>query len=204
MLKRTLEWFYGIPWVFQTLRYWGLGGFDFGPAYQRLNVGENDVVLDIGCGMGDSMKHLKSFQRYYGFDTDSRAIETFRKKYPASNIVLNNRICTAEDIRQLQPTKCILIGLVHHISDNDAQTLLKSLSEASQLKGTVTLDTVYISGRWVSNAFAAADRGRHVRTTEQYRQLFNSAGMDIQEEFWIVTGVGARYLGALLCKKKQS
>lgn len=198
-----LDWFYGIPWVFQKLRYWVLGGFDFGPAYQRLNVGENDVILDIGCGMGDSMQHLKAFHRYYGFDTDNRAIETFRKQHSAPNIILNNRVCTAEDIRQLQPTKCILIGLLHHINDVDACTLLQSLAEATQLKGVVTLDTVYVPGRWINNVFAAADRGRFVRTTEQYRQLFSSAGMDVQEEFWIVTGIGARYLGVLLQRRKR-
>ena len=203
MLKRILDWFYGIPWVFQKLRYWVLGGFDYGPAYQRLKVGENDVVLDIGCGMGDSMKHLKNFRFYYGFDTDKRAIETFRKNHSAPNIILNNRICTAADIQQLQPTKCVLIGLVHHINDDDARALLQSLAANTQLQGTVTLDTVFVPGRWLSNMFAAADRGRHVRTTEQYRQLFASAGMDVQEEFWIVSGIGARYLGVLLQRKKQ-
>jgi cyclopropane fatty-acyl-phospholipid synthase-like methyltransferase len=204
VFKRLFDWFFGIPWVFQKLRYWVLGGFDFGPAYQRLNVEENDVVLDIGCGMGDSMQHLKSFRRYYGFDTDSRAIETFRKKYPAQNIILNNRVCTADDIRQLQPSKCILIGLLHHINDDDARTLLRSLAEAAELKGTVTLDTVYVPGRWVNNALAAADRGRHVRMTEHYRQLFSSGGMDVQEEFWIVTGNGAaRYLGAVLHRSQK-
>ena len=65
MMNFPWNWFFGLPWVFQRLRRWVLGGFSFAPAYHLLEVGNGDMVLDVGCGMGDAMQHLGDFQEYH-------------------------------------------------------------------------------------------------------------------------------------------
>jgi SAM-dependent methyltransferase len=188
MIRKPLEWFLGIPWVFQKARFCFLGGFDFAPAYQRLEVTPEDVVLDVGCGMGDAMRHLNAFRAYHGFDTDCRAIEAFRNKYSDTRVKLYNRECTRYDIKALAPTKCVLIGVLHHLDDQAAVQLLHAFAHAPRLRAAVTVDTIYLRRKWINNSLAVLDRGRHVRTVDAYQLLFEQAGLRVLEKFWITSG----------------
>jgi SAM-dependent methyltransferase len=190
MLKKTLEWILGIPWVFQTFRRWALGGFSFAPAYEVLDVSVGDIVLDVGCGMGDAMNYMyrRGFTAYHGFDVDPRAIEVFRQRYPQENVILQARRCSADDLAQIKPTKVILVGFLHHVDDVEAKTLLQLLAESPRLERIVTLDTVLLPKHWANNLLARLDRGRFVRTIEGYHSLIVGVGLAVPRSFWIETG----------------
>ena len=205
MARTFFEWMLGIPWVFRTLRPCVLGGIEFGPAYDILNVQPDDVILDVGCGMGDAMNYLPAFRAYHGFDTDARAIAAFRARFPRGNMLLYDRHCRGEDIAAINPTKVLLIGLLHHIADPEAVALLQSLAAAAQVKSIVTLDTVFLPRRGINNVFSRLDRGRFVRTVEGYHALVERSGLTVAQSFWIDTRCRlTRYYGMALVRSADT
>jgi hypothetical protein len=191
----------GTPWVYQTLRPYVLGGINIGPAYDILGVQPDDVVLDVGCGMGDAMEHLPAFRAYHGFDTDIRALAAFRAKSPQSNVLLYERQCTAQDVAAINPTKVLMIGLLHHIPDPAVVALLQSLAANPPTKTIVTQDPVYLPRQRINNALSRLDRGRFVRTVEGYNALVERSGLTVAKTFWIRTGRNlARYYGMVLAR----
>jgi SAM-dependent methyltransferase len=193
------EWVFGMPWVFERLRRWTLGGFDFAPAYRYLDVRSNDVVLDIGCGTGDAMAHLAAFREYHGFDIDARAIDAFARRHSRPEIRLYARRSDPADVARIAPTKVVMVGVLHHMTDAEAKHLLRSLRGVSTVQRIATVDTVFLPGHIINNALARLDRGRHVRTEEGYKALARAAGFTVERSFWIETGRRvARYYAMVL------
>ncbi len=190
---------FGTPWVFERLRWWVLGGFDFGPAYRYLDVRPDDVVLDIGCGMGDAMAHLDAFSAYHGFDIDARAIAAFGRRHPRHDVNLYARSSEPEDLARISPTKVVMVGVLHHMNDSEVERLLRPLARISSVQRIATVDTVFLPQYASNNVLARIERGRHVRTVEQYQALVRAAGLEVERSFWIETGRKvARYYGMIL------
>src|ERR1044071_7366256 len=95
----------GIPFVYNTIRPLVVGGVDMTPSYENLAAGEEDVVLDIGCGPGVSLTYLKAFRSLHGFDTDPVAI-AFARKMAAGreNVTFEARAVTSADLEAIRPT----------------------------------------------------------------------------------------------------
>jgi SAM-dependent methyltransferase len=176
--------FLGHPFVFEHVRPLAVGGVDMGHAYRRLDLGPDSVVIDIGCGTGDALKHLPSFESYLGIDTDPRAIAFAAERWRARpNARFESRLCTVDDLRSVAPTHVALIGLLHHLDDREAIDVLGMLHESPRLVRAVTLDIVYLPGRPYNNLLARLDRGRHCRTPEAYAELATSAGLRIVDRY---------------------
>jgi len=143
--------------------------------------GKPQRVLDIGCGTGDALNYLSGYTRYVGADTDAVAIEAAKQRHGARpNTEFRCGLLTPEEVQELRPTVVVLAGLLHHLSDETANNVLR-LSAAPSVRRIVTQDIVYLSGveHWVSNAFAALDRGRFCRRPEGYRELVRRAGVTL-------------------------
>jgi hypothetical protein len=52
---------------------------------------------------------------------------------------------------------------IPHLADAEAERLLGKLSRCDSVRRVVTLDIVYLPGRWFNNLLAFLDRGRHCR-----------------------------------------
>jgi len=174
----------GHPWVFEHVRPLVVGGVDMSHAYHRLDCSDDSVVIDIGCGTGDALKHLRHFSSYLGIDTDPRAIAFASERWKGrANATFESRLCTREDLRDKAPTHVALIGLLHHLNDSEASELLGMLQESPRLVRAVTLDIVYLPGRPYNNLLARHDRGRHCRTPEAYAELASAAGLSIADRY---------------------
>jgi len=174
----------GHPWVFEHVRPLVVGGVDMSHAYHRLDCDDDSVVLDIGCGTGDALKHLPRFDSYLGIDTDPRAIAFASERWKSrAHAAFECRLCTPEDLRDKAPTHVALIGLLHHLNDAEAAELLGMLQESPRLVRAVTLDIVYLPGRPYNNLLARHDRGRHCRTPEAYADLAAAAGLHIADRY---------------------
>ena len=183
----------GNPWVYDCLRPWFLGGIDIKHVYETIQPVESEVILDVGCGTGAALQYLDGFAHYHGFDTDPVALKAVEKKYSDThNITLHNRILTAGDVLEIKPNKVLLMGLLHHLSDQEARQLLDSIAAAPTVKRIISWDVYYGSGlkHCISNALARVDRGKFVRKTPAYRQLAKSAGFRIEKEFFFRSGNG--------------
>lgn len=172
----------GIPFVYNTVRPFVVGGIDMGPVYGRLALEPSDTVLDIGCGTGDALNYLAQFEKYLGVDTDPVAIESARTRYASrANATFECKIVGERDVAELAPTVVTLAGLLHHLDDATAISVLKLAASSPRIRRVVTQDIVYLPGaeHWVSNAFAALDRGRFCRRPQGYRDLIARAGLKL-------------------------
>jgi hypothetical protein len=75
-----------------------------------------------------------------------------------------------------------MIGLLHHLSDAEAVELLRLLARCPTLVRAVTLDIVYLDGRWYNNLLARLDRGRYCRRGPGYVELARAAGLRVLGE----------------------
>lgn len=170
-------------WVFERVRPWVTGGIDMSPAYRELGAGADSIVLDVGCGMGDALNHLDAFAGYLGLDTDPKAIDVARARHGARpGTRFEVRELSDADLASYQPTHVVMVGLLHHLSDASALALLQRLARSESVERVVTLDIVFLKGRWFNNLLARLDRGRYCRTTSGYVSLVRQAGFSVLEE----------------------
>jgi SAM-dependent methyltransferase len=178
----------GAPFVYDYVRPFFFGGFDFSAFYRDLAASDDSVIVDVGCGTGIALAHLDRFAAYHGFDVDSRALRVARQRYGSrSNVSFYERTLGSDDIAAIRPTSAILMGLLHHLSDAEAHSLLAMLS-AGRLERIVTLDAAFITGKWINNTLCRLDRGRFVRDEPRYRTLAKDAGLTITSSRWFRSG----------------
>lgn len=155
----------------------------------RLQPG--DVVVDVGCGPAYYFERLPQPIDYHGFDTDQRYIGWARSKWGSDRAQFHVGAFDADAARGLPtPNAILLLGLLHHLSDQDSRDLLELCARTLAPGGrVVSVDTAFVPGqgrlsRWMSEN----DRGEHVRYPEQFEAL--AAPFFGGAETEIVSGTG--------------
>jgi SAM-dependent methyltransferase len=172
----------GQPWVFDHVRPLVSGGIDMSPAYRQLGVSPDSVVLDIGCGMGDALTHLREYRSYLGVDPDPVAIRHAQLRHGGRpNTRFECRECTSSDFETAPVTHVSMVGLLHHLSDGQARDLLGMLRGSQTLVRAVSLDIVFLPGRHYNNLLARLDRGRFCRVRAEYEALVESSGLRVEK-----------------------
>ena len=173
----------GHPFVYHHVRPLVVG-IDYTKQYDALSAGPDDRILDIGCGGGDALRYLESFDAYHGFDTDEVAI-AFAKQRPeasAANVEFEAALVTPATFERVRPTRVMMNGLLHHLDDDAAIELLRMCGSTPSVERIVTNDTVYLKGEPLNNILARLDRGRFVRRIEGFRELAVRAGLTIAQD----------------------
>jgi SAM-dependent methyltransferase len=173
----------GTPFIYNHVRPLAVGGLDMSPFYERIGASEDSVVLDIGCGTGDALRYLDRFDHYYGFDTDPIAIAFAKQRYgDRPRVEFECRLFEEEDVRRIQPTEIVLGGVLHHLPDEVAKSLLTLAAGSPRLRRVVALDIVFLPGERISNFLARMDRGRFCRRAEQYLALAEASGLAVTDD----------------------
>lgn len=154
-----------------------------------LNVKPGQKILDIGCGPGDILDFLPQVD-YTGIDIDTDYINKAKEKYHDRGTF----ICTTVDDYQLPSFHSfdlvIAAGVLHHLSDDEAKTLLQLAKTAIKPEGRfVSMDGCFIPQQnKISKYLIQKDRGQYVRTPQGYKQIaqpiFNSVRSSIEESFF--------------------
>jgi SAM-dependent methyltransferase len=139
----------------------------------ELDLQPGQVVLDVGCGPAYYFERLPRGVRYYGFDTSERYIAYARRKW-GHRAEFRTEIFGEEHLDELPPVDSVmLLGLLHHLSDEQARGLLSLAGRALAPDGRViSVDTCFEprQGR-ISRWMSENDRGEHVRSPEAFVAL---------------------------------
>jgi SAM-dependent methyltransferase len=150
---------------------------------EELNLRDGDRVLDIGCGPAYYFERLPKVE-YYGFDTEPLYIEYANRRW-GHRAQFRCETFTENHLAELPKVDAVmLLGLLHHLSDEQSQHLLRLAARALAPGGqVVSLDTCFEPtqgsiSRWMS----ANDRGEYVREPAGFVALARTAFGDVDGE----------------------
>lgn len=187
--------FLGVSFIYERFRPWFLGYHDLSNLYQFLNCQKTDIILDIGCGRGAAFKFLSAFESYHGFDVDTTALDRLRKQFTEPNIHCHLGEIQASDLSKIQPTKVLMMGLLHHLEQDTVLEILNMLRDTPTIEKIITLDPITVPLAWLNNLLCRSDAGRYVRFEDDLLHLVEKSGLDIKEHRHTRSGNGcAHYL----------
>jgi SAM-dependent methyltransferase len=181
----------GHPFVYDQVRPRVVGGIEMKPLYDLLGPTGRKVVLDVGCGTGDALRHLGDVERYLGVDTDPVAIDAARRRYhDRPNVSFECRHLHAADVIDFAPTGVVLSGVLHPLTTAEAEGVFRLALGSPALERIVTADIVFLPGKLFNNVLAMMDRGRYCREPDAYAGLARRAGLDVEKAFVMESSPG--------------
>lgn len=135
------------------------------------------IMLDIGCGTAEILRHLPRDMRYFGFDASEAYIDEAKRAFGERGSFRAEMVSQASLEGIPQVDLVLAFGLLHHLVDADAHDLFNLATQALKPEGMlITMDPTFAPGqhplaRWM----ISRDRGRCVRSPDGYRLLAEAA-----------------------------
>lgn len=141
----------------------------------RNSITETCTVLDLGCGDGRIIPHLKQFglaeENYFGVDIDNDLIELAKKDYPKANLLV-------QDIGKLDGEKIsyyetqvyfdliLSIHVLHYFSRSQLAKIFQSCAKTQKTGGKLVFLVAHPI-RWVADDLSQYYKGgiRTISTT---------------------------------------
>lgn len=135
-----------------------------------LAINPGDRVLDIGCGTGDILQYLPAGVDYHGFDVSADYIAAARARFGARGSFTVQAVTpdAADALGRFDVV--IAVGVLHHLTDAETDAVFRAANKVLRPNGrAVTMDGAFVAGQNpLARLFLRLDRGRHVRTPEDY------------------------------------
>lgn len=143
---------------------------------------KGDRVLDIGCGPARVLSFLPDVE-YIGIDVSKKYIDSAAKLYGDRGTFVCEDLNEDKVFSRFSNYDIILaLGLIHHLNDEDAVKLLKIIKRILKSNGRlISFDGCFVKGQSRIERFILShDRGRYVRTLDQYIDLVSKGGMKVK------------------------
>ncbi len=161
--------------------------------YRSLAQGRT-TVLEIGCSTGITASAFQKLPgiRYTGIDIDSSVIGYAKKKFRKRP----NFDFVCEDLRSFTERKhgydlVLFAGILHHVDDALGIELLRASTSLVDGQGTLAVIEPLFDARdrgfnrlWLKYL----EKGEHVRTNDQMKELFDRAGLHVRSERQVMMG----------------
>jgi ubiquinone/menaquinone biosynthesis C-methylase UbiE len=140
---------------------------------QYLDTSDKDI-LEIGCSTGNCASALVAMERnrYVGIDIVPGYIELARRRHYAGTFIEMNgrKLAFPNNSFDL----ILFIAALHHMEDQLVQACLAEVRRVIRSDGMVLCaEPVFTKGRAFSTLLLTLDRGKHIRTEQGYRALFD-------------------------------
>ena len=132
-----------------------------------------DKVIDIGCGSAPTLLWLPEVE-YIGLDINPDCIALARRTYASrGTFIVGTPQSIQGDSRFKAADIVIAIGVLHHLDDEEAEQCIRFAYDALNTTGRfVCHEPCWIPSQGaISKYIMSSDRGRNIRTEQQYCQL---------------------------------
>ena len=146
-----------------------------------------DKVIDVGCGSALALQWLPDVQ-YIGLDINPDCIAFARRTSGSKGtFVVGDARSVRADPRFNDADIVMAIGTLHHLDDEDAAQCIQFAYDVLKTGGRfVSHDACWVPAQGaLSRYIMSADRGRNIRTEQQYRQL--AAKVFREVDTWVDT-----------------
>jgi SAM-dependent methyltransferase len=132
-----------------------------------------DKVIDIGCGPAQALQCLPDVE-YLGLDINPDYIGFARRTLGSKGTFVVGDTRSLRGDSQFKDADIVMaIAVLHHLDDEDAAQCIRFAYDALKTRGRfITHDPCWIPNQGaLSKYIMSNDRGRNIRTEQQYRQL---------------------------------
>jgi len=170
-------WLLEIPIVYDLLQN-GLSRSETRTWFSNQVIRANDDmrILDVGCGTAAILSLLPNLE-YVGVDHNPKYIAKARLIHGDRGEFRSVDVNDAQFRTLGQFDRVLLLGVLHHLNDDECIKLFSALRQALGEGGQlVTFDNALVSGQHpIARLLAMLDRGRYARTPQQYRSLIETS-----------------------------
>ena len=132
-----------------------------------------DKVIDIGCGPAQALQCLPDVE-YLGLDINPDYIGFARRTLGSKGTFVVGDTRSLRGDSQFKDADIVMaIAVLHHLDDEDAAQCIRFAYDALKTRGRfISHDPCWIPNQGaLSKYIMSNDRGRNIRTEQQYRQL---------------------------------
>jgi len=132
-----------------------------------------DKVIDIGCGPAQTLRWLPGVT-YLGLDINAAYIAFAKRTYGSQGtFVIGDTHSVRNDPRFKDADIVVAIAVLHHLGDEEATQCIRFAYDALKKGGRfISHDPCWVPNQGAfSKCIMSLDRGRNIRTEQQYRQL---------------------------------
>ena len=147
-------------------------------------------ILDIGCGPAQDRDLLGVDVFWTGLETSEQYVRSVRNSLRPNDSIFHGDVSTLLDLDITNFDVVLLSGVLHHLSDDLAKTVLSDCISVLAPNGKIfTIDPVRMPGASKFEEYLInSDRGKLVRNNEEYDQLIPLAFS--QKSIEVVNKVG--------------
>lgn len=141
-------------------------------------------ILDLGCGPARILDGLPEEVEYVGVDLSREYIDAAREKFGDRGAFFCLSVDALDD-KAFEGFDLVMgLGVLHHLDDGQARSFFAVAAKALNENGRcLTVDPCRVPGQHpVARLLIRMDRGRNVRTAEQYALLAGSVFSRVAQE----------------------